>query len=150
VHGDRVGGNVGRLTAISTLGSFAGTALIGYILMPFLPNSVTMYVTSAVLMAVTSGYFLGWGRQQISSALLSDSLFFAASDQPEMLLQNPPDLSTVHPICRQDVNDAYATILNADPRHGLVLTDDYNPVEYFDTTNREKLRRQLALSMHRR
>src|SRR5262245_52282971 len=39
-----VGGNVGRLTSISTVGSFIGTILIGYVLIPFLPNSVTMYV----------------------------------------------------------------------------------------------------------
>jgi len=37
-----VGGNVGRLTSISTLGSFAGTILIGYLVIPLLPNSVTM------------------------------------------------------------------------------------------------------------
>src|SRR5256886_15274593 len=40
-----VGGNVGRLTAISTLGSFVGTLLIGYALIPFCPNSWTMYLT---------------------------------------------------------------------------------------------------------
>src|SRR5262249_46947378 len=46
-----VGGNVGRLTAISTVGSVIGTILIGYVLIPFLPNSLTMYLTAAVLMA---------------------------------------------------------------------------------------------------
>src|SRR5258705_6401383 len=34
-----VGGNVGPLTAISTLGSFVGTMLIGYVMVPLLPNS---------------------------------------------------------------------------------------------------------------
>lgn len=58
-----VGGNVGRLTAISTLGSFAGTMLIGYVLIPFLPNSVTMYVTSLVLILVCLGYFLAFRRR---------------------------------------------------------------------------------------
>jgi len=56
-----VGGNIGRLTAISTLGSFAGTILIGYVLIPFLPNSRTMYLTSCALMAVSAGYFYCWG-----------------------------------------------------------------------------------------
>jgi hypothetical protein len=28
--------------------------------------------------------------------------------------------------------------------HGIVLTDDYNPVEYYDAANRENLRKQLA------
>jgi spermidine synthase len=63
-----VGGNVGRLTAISTLGSFAGTVLIGYVFIPFFPNSVTMFAVSAALLAVTGGYFLGWGRKQTSPA----------------------------------------------------------------------------------
>jgi len=52
-----VGGNVGRLTALSTFGSFVGTILIGYLLIPFLPNSVTMYLTALVLMLIASSYF---------------------------------------------------------------------------------------------
>jgi hypothetical protein len=50
--GASVGTTVGRLTAISTLGSFLGTFLIGYVLIPFLPNSHTIYLTAALLFAV--------------------------------------------------------------------------------------------------
>lgn len=53
-----VGGNVGRLSAISTLGSFAGTLLIGYVLIPLMPNSLTMYLTAAVLILVGLGFLL--------------------------------------------------------------------------------------------
>ena len=53
-----VGGNVGRLTSIGTLGSLAGTLLIGYLLIPLLPNSLTMYFTALSLMVVCAGYFL--------------------------------------------------------------------------------------------
>jgi spermidine synthase len=60
---ETVGGNVGRLTAISTAGSFAGTILIGYVLIPFLPNSVTMYLTALALLAVAVGYFAGPARK---------------------------------------------------------------------------------------
>jgi spermidine synthase len=56
-----VGGNVGRLAAISTLGSIVGTILIGYVLIPFLPNSLTMYLTALLLMLVAAGYLLTWG-----------------------------------------------------------------------------------------
>src|SRR6185295_5716162 len=59
-----VGEQVGRLFAISTLGSVAGTVLIGYLLIPFFPNSVTMFVTSALLMLVAAGYFFIWGRKE--------------------------------------------------------------------------------------
>ncbi len=54
----RVGGNVGRLTAVSTLGSFLGTVLIGYVLIPLLANSLSMYLTSGLLAAVSLGYFV--------------------------------------------------------------------------------------------
>ena len=57
-----VGGNIGRLTAVSTFGSFAGTVLIGYVLIPFLPNSITMGLTSLLLVLVAVSYFVGWQR----------------------------------------------------------------------------------------
>jgi len=60
---DTVGGNVGRLTAISTVGSVVGTLLIGYVLIPFLPNSMTMYLTALALMLVALGYFVGPARK---------------------------------------------------------------------------------------
>jgi spermidine synthase len=371
-----VGGNVGRLTAVSTLGSFAGTVLIGYVCIPFLPNSITMYATSGAVMAVAAGYFFGWGRKRNSAApvvcgiifalllggigvamdqqpargegwhevyransnfgrlqvidthegayryylndgldqndydprvkkalsafsymlhglargytmniekvlciglgvgivpmkfaqegvrvdvveinpavvplaarffnleparfnlaiddgrhfvnrtaqrydaiildaFLGDSspshlmsreafaamrrilkpggvlvinafgetgqgkdffaasldktlkavfhsvrihgadkdnignLFFVASDQPEMTMRSSPNFSEVHESCRQKVQDACATILKTDPAHGLVLTDDYNPVEYYDAANREQIRRNLVMA----
>src|ERR1051325_3151980 len=53
-----VGGNVGRLTAISTVGSVFGTVLIGYFLIPHLANSLTMYLTAAALLVVCAGYVL--------------------------------------------------------------------------------------------
>src|SRR5438270_589497 len=52
-----VGGSVGRLTAISTLGSFVGTLLVSYVMIPFLPNSLTMYLTSMALLLVCTIYF---------------------------------------------------------------------------------------------
>ena len=58
-----VGGNVGHFTAC-TLSKPAGTVLMGYVLIPLLPNSIILYLTSIVLIGVTAGYFLGWGRRQ--------------------------------------------------------------------------------------
>jgi spermidine synthase len=60
-----VGSNVGRLTAISTLGSFVGTLLIGYLMIPLSPNSVTMYVTAATLLVVCFGYFVQYRRKSM-------------------------------------------------------------------------------------
>jgi spermidine synthase len=58
-----VGGNVGRLTSISTLGSFAGTLLIGYLAIPLLPNSFTMYATAGALVVVAAVYFTVFHRR---------------------------------------------------------------------------------------
>jgi len=63
-----VGSQMGRLSAISTLGSVLGTVLIGYVMIPFLPNSVTMLLTGALLMLVAAGYFWIIRRNQTSRA----------------------------------------------------------------------------------
>ena len=74
----QVGGNVGRLTSISTLGSVAGTLLIGYVLIPRLPNPVTMLATSGVLALLPILYFIVWGRDQRPAAGMPVALFLIA------------------------------------------------------------------------
>lgn len=66
-----VGSNTGRLTSISTLGSVAGTVLIGYVLIPFLPNSVTMFITAAVLMLTGIVYFVVFTRSNRKISVLA-------------------------------------------------------------------------------
>ncbi|HWQ91900.1 MAG TPA: fused MFS/spermidine synthase, partial [Clostridia bacterium] len=58
-----LGGSVGRLTAIGTLGSFVGTILIGYVMIPLLSNPVAMFITVVALLVVCSGSFL-FSRQK--------------------------------------------------------------------------------------
>jgi len=68
-HLKSVGGNVGRLSAVSTVGSLVGTALIGYVLIPLAPNSVTMYLTAAVVAVVALVHFLVWGNRKVEAAI---------------------------------------------------------------------------------
>ncbi len=63
-----IGSQVGRLSAMSTLGSVLGTLLIGYVLIPFLANSVTMYLTSGILCLSSGMYFAIWGKRNIGGA----------------------------------------------------------------------------------
>ena len=58
-----VGRTVGQLTALSTLGSVAGTVLIGYVLIPRAANSVTMYGCAVALLALALAYFAVWQRR---------------------------------------------------------------------------------------
>jgi MFS family permease len=95
-----VGEQVGRLFAISTLGSVAGTVLIGYLLIPFFPNSVTMFVTSALLMLVAAGIFC-LGTEGATASLRRDRhahwdldwLGWHQNRQPAKRIRNPGALS---------------------------------------------------------
>lgn len=63
-----VGGSVGRLTALSTLGSVVGTLLIGYLLIPLMPNTTTLFAVAGLLIAVALVYFLVWERRRLAPA----------------------------------------------------------------------------------
>lgn len=62
-----IGTQVGRLSAISTFGSVLGTVLIGYVLIPFLPNSITMYATAGVLLMLAIVYFAIWSKHDLAA-----------------------------------------------------------------------------------
>jgi len=40
-------------------------------------------------------------------------------------------------------------LVDTPPEDGIVLTDDYNPAEFYDAWNRENLRRNLAKAAKR-
>ncbi len=63
-----VGGQVGRLTAVGTLGSFVGTLLISYVMLPLLPNSRSMQLTALALGLVVAVYFLVFRRHAVAAA----------------------------------------------------------------------------------
>lgn len=75
------------------------------------------------------------------------NVFFVATDEPEFKVWHAPDFEPIHPAVRETVKRGFAGILQADPAHGRVLTDDFNPVDYYDASNRERIRRVLAASM---
>jgi hypothetical protein len=75
---------------------------------------------------------------------------FVASNNPKLAIVHPPVFDKVHNNCVAEVKDAFDTLRETDPRHGIILTDDYNPVEFYDAKNRESMRRYLASSMHTR
>ena len=74
-------------------------------------------------------------------------IFFAASDRPTLEFVHPPDLANIHPNVLDDTRATYAGIVEPLPEHGRVLTDDYNPAEFYDARNREEFRRRLAMGI---
>ena len=47
---------------------------------------------------------------------------------------------------RDRVVELFSNLHPTVPGHGIVLTDDFNPLEYHDAANREETRRYLALN----
>jgi hypothetical protein len=78
-----------------------------------------------------------------------DNVFFVASDQPALTIWKLPDYSTTHPACQQAVENDCTNTLQVSAAHGMVLTDDYNPVDYYDAANREELRRSLTTTLRK-
>jgi hypothetical protein len=74
------------------------------------------------------------------------NVFFVASPA-ELKMKRQPNFERVHPTIRRSVEAAFDRIVETIPAHGIVLTDDYNPVEYYDAANREQIRKHLASSM---
>jgi spermidine synthase len=73
-----VGTSVGRLTAVGTIGSFVGTILIGYVMIPFLPNSITMFLAALILMLFCVAYFVFFRRPAVG-AILTIAVFFVGA-----------------------------------------------------------------------
>ncbi len=78
------------------------------------------------------------------------NIFFVASDRPELTFLHEPDLTGIHPAVEGRVADTLKGVFRSDLNHGRILTDDFNPVEYYDAANRERLRRQWAIVMNPR
>ena len=72
-------------------------------------------------------------------------IFFVATHRPNPAFVHTPELDNIHSEARRYTDEGYADVVETLPGHGRVLTDDYNPVEYFDARNREEVRRRLAL-----
>jgi predicted membrane-bound spermidine synthase len=73
-------------------------------------------------------------------------IFFAASDRPALAFVHPPNLENVHPEVLRDTEATYTGIVEPISGHGRVLTDDYNPAEFYDARNREEFRHRLAMA----
>jgi spermidine synthase len=78
------------------------------------------------------------------------NMFFVATDAPELKRHREPAFAAIHPSVRANVERAFDRTLDSRPDEGIVLTDNFNPVDYYDAANREELRRELAFGMRGR
>ena len=130
-----VGGQVGRLSAISTLGSVAGTLLIGYLLIPFLPNSITLLATAGMLIGLALGYFLIWGRQERMGGPATIAVLMALTlGTMGIFRENSSHLPGIVEIYRANSNFGLLQVLEQTETGGRIFLDDnmyqnaYDPV----------------------
>jgi spermidine synthase len=76
-------------------------------------------------------------------------MFLVASDRTPLRFLHAPNLTQVHPAAAEETRESYERIAHTSSEHGIVLTDNYNPAEYYDAKNRETVRRHLAESARR-
>lgn len=75
--------------------------------------------------------------------------YFVATDRPEPRPLRPPDLELVHPQLRSQVLAVFSRVTSTPPDHGIVLADDFNPIEFYDAKNREDVRRAQVARVRR-
>jgi SAM-dependent methyltransferase len=129
-----VGGTAGRISSISTLGSFLGTAAIGYLLIPLLPNSVTMYGTAAVLGLVSGFYFLIWRRRRGATVGVVVLMFAGAGLGWYGLGVDGPRLPAGMELYRGNSSFGLIQVLQPRQRPYRYLLTDYLVQNVYDTT----------------
>jgi spermidine synthase len=127
-----VGGNVGRLTSLSTLGSFAGTVLIGYVLIPYLPNSVTMYLTAGALLATAAVYFFLWGRTARPRVMMAIVFLLAMGGGYAALARQQFVHENLAEVFRANSNFGLLQVLDAKSRPRRYYVNDYLTQNTYD------------------
>lgn len=78
----QLGRTVGVLYALSTAGSFAGTALTGFYLIAYVGVSRAFYLAGALLCLIGVGHFLLFRRRLAASAVLLPFVFALSGEAP--------------------------------------------------------------------
>ncbi|MBC8003748.1 MAG: fused MFS/spermidine synthase, partial [Opitutaceae bacterium] len=139
-HVDGVGGSVGRLSAISTLGSVAGTVLIGYVLIPFLPNSITMFLTSGLLAAVSSIYLLLWNTDKIARVTATLCLVIGAGVGYAGVRQDlRPGFTDFNLLFRGNSNFGRLEVIQSDDGGKRYYLNDYLVQNTYDPATKQSL-----------
>lgn len=132
-----VGGNVGRLTAVSTVGSFVGTVLIGYVLIPFLPNSITMYLTAVLLAAVAGAYFMLWEKRGLPAALVLLSILSLLVYG--VFQERKPQFAEARELYRANSNFGLLQVLENQAGNRRFYLNDYLIQNTYDPTEKKSL-----------
>ncbi|MBL9174791.1 MAG: fused MFS/spermidine synthase [Verrucomicrobiales bacterium] len=130
-----VGGAVGRLSSLSTVGSLGGTALIGYLLIPLAPNSVTMSVTAGVVAVVALVHFAIWGRKAVPAAVAAAAVAATAALGVQRDLGRP--MTRVKQLFRGNSNFGQLQVLESSSGALRFYLNDYLMQNTYDPDTRQ-------------
>jgi spermidine synthase len=133
-----VGGNMGRLTAISTLGSVVGTALIGYVLIPLAPNSITMYGTAGALVLVVLGYFSAHRKVAVGPAIAA-SMIAVVLAALGFWRQGQPRFSRVEELARRNSDFGLLQVIQEKGSPRRYYLNDYLTQNTYDTEQKKSV-----------
>lgn len=117
-----VGRTVGRLYAVSTFGSFIGTVMTGFVLIPGLGVNNIIYLTSFILFALSAGYWAFFRRRALVAAVLAIPVVLAAAPS-ELPSKIRPDGTKVSVIEKKD--SPYGQIKIVDYSYGDVTFREF-------------------------
>jgi spermidine synthase len=86
-------------------------------------------------------------KEVVIHASDTGNVFYVASDRTPLLPVRTPRFEEAHESRYTQVRATYANRVEVSSTAGMVLTDDYNPADFRDATNREELRKRLAQSV---
>lgn len=86
-------------------------------------------------------------KEVVIHASDTGNVFYVASDRTPLDPVRTPRFQETHEARYSQVRATYANRITVAPELGLVLTDDFNPADFRDATNREELRKRLAQSV---
>lgn len=110
---EALGRTVGWLYAVSTCGSFMGTILTGFVLIPNIGVNNILYLSSIVLICLTAGYFALYKKRLIAFSILIIPVFplFTHKELPVIIR---PDGTKVE------------LLVNEDSTYGQIKVVDYS------------------------
>lgn len=132
-----VGGTVGRLTALSTVGSLAGTALIGYLLIPLAPNSVTLFVTAGTCATLALIYFAVWGGSRGAAALTTAAVLLAGGLAVKAEQASP--YKRFVQLLRRNSNFGLIEVIETPDRRFRLYLNDYLSQNAYDPESRQSV-----------
>jgi len=137
---DSVSGKVGLLISIGTVGSLAGTLIISYLLVPYLSQTTSMYLSAALLLIPSSVYFAlfaGKGKKLYGIIFLGIYILLIS------IMQSSSGTAATYrvtkEIFRQETHYGLIQVLEGNHKHWRALLTDFLVQNQYSLTKKQSM-----------